>query len=414
MLDTTTITNLSFVNVTGDNVTDDYENNSVCPIMTCDAANYTQNCVYQNVSCESPVAYAVPLYGYLMPILLIVTIVFNTLIVVVLSKRHMRTPTNVVLLSMALCDLFTLLVPAPWLIYMYTFGNHYKPLWPVSVCYAWDVMHDVIPNMFHTASIWLTLALAVQRYIYVCHAPLARKFCTLPNVHKCLLYILLAASLHQSTKLFDHDYTEVEIIWRNNQTVSVCNSILAQWVHQYITEDIYYTTYYSFRIIFVHLVPCIALVVLNLLLFRALKQAQQRRDALLNKNNLNQPGKKSSECKKLRDSNCTTLMLIVVVTVFLIVETPVAVVTILHVLSSLYFPNVLDYHFAHILILFTNFFIMLSYPINFAIYCGMSRQFRETFKELFVRGAVTNRNGAGSSKYSLVNGPRTCTNETVL
>ncbi|KAI8433665.1 hypothetical protein MSG28_015663 [Choristoneura fumiferana] len=32
----------------------------------------------------------------------------------------------------------------------------------------------VIPAMFHTASIWLTLALAVQRYIYVCHAPVAR------------------------------------------------------------------------------------------------------------------------------------------------------------------------------------------------------------------------------------------------
>lgn len=166
--------------------------------------------------------------------------------------------------------------------------------------------------------------------------------------------------------------------------------------------------YFLFRIIFVHLVPCIALIVLNFLLFRALRRAQQRRDLLLSKKN------QKSECKKLRDSNCTTLMLIVVVTVFLIVEIPLAVVTILHVLSSSVIKEFLDYYFANVLILFTNFFIILSYPINFAIYCGMSRQFRETFKELFIKGTIVGNRNGGSSRYSLVNGPRTCTNETVL
>lgn len=101
---------------------------------------------YINVTCEIPPKYAVPLYGYIMPYLLVITIIANTLIVVVLSKRHMRTPTNVVLMAMALCDMFTLLLPAPWLIYMYTFGNHYKPLYPISLCYAWNIMHEVIIN----------------------------------------------------------------------------------------------------------------------------------------------------------------------------------------------------------------------------------------------------------------------------
>lgn len=79
--------------------------------------------------------------------------------------------------------------------------------------------------------------------------------------------------------------------------------------------------------------------------------------------------------------------------------------------------EILDYSVANLLVLFTNFFIIVSYPINFAIYCGMSRQFRETFKELFIRGSVqiNRKHGAGgSSRYSLVNGPRTCTNESLL
>ena len=42
--------------------------------------------------------YAQAMYGYIMPFLLVITIIANTLIVVVLSKRHMRTPTNFVLM----------------------------------------------------------------------------------------------------------------------------------------------------------------------------------------------------------------------------------------------------------------------------------------------------------------------------
>lgn len=104
---------------------------------------FNNNLTYVNITKELPLAYAVPLYGYLMPILLAITMVANTLIVVVLSRRHMRTPTNVVLMVMALCDMFTLLLPAPWLIYMYTFGNHYKPFAPVPVCYVWTLMQEV-------------------------------------------------------------------------------------------------------------------------------------------------------------------------------------------------------------------------------------------------------------------------------
>lgn len=55
--------------------------------------------------------------------------------------------------------------------------------------------------------------------------------------------------------------------------------------------------------------------------FRAMRDAQLKRDKLFKENRKN-------ECKRLRDSNCTTLMLIVVVTVFLMTEIPLAVVTV--------------------------------------------------------------------------------------
>lgn len=100
-------------------------------------------------------------------------------------------------------------------------------------------------------------------------------------------------------------YSVVTIEW-NNETTEVCHIGIADWVDEYIGADLYYSSYYLFRILFVHLIPCFLLVILNVLLFKAMKQAQDKRKKLCREN-------RKKECKKLRDANCTTLMLIVVV-----------------------------------------------------------------------------------------------------
>ena len=164
----------------------------------------------------------------------------------------------------------------------------------------------------------------------------------------------------------------------------------------------------NFTFFFLLTGPCVALIILNDLLFRALREAQRKREKLFNKNqhhisssstqdqsshqnqNLNQQRKSLSlESKKQRDSNSTTIMLIVVVSVFLLVEIPLAIATSLHVMSALELINV-NYDYLNMCILFTNFFIVLSYPLNFAIYCGMSKQFRETFTQLFMSKFMMN------------------------
>jgi len=57
--------------------------------------------LYLNVTCELHIRYAQPMYGYVVPFLLVVTIIANTLIMVVLSKQHMCTLTSAVLMAMA-------------------------------------------------------------------------------------------------------------------------------------------------------------------------------------------------------------------------------------------------------------------------------------------------------------------------
>lgn len=79
-------------------------------------------------------------------------------------------------------------------------------------------------------------------------------------------------------------------------------------------------------------------------------------------------------------------MLIVVVSVFLMVEIPMAIVTLVHMLANLsiiQFEGDSHQHYLNITVLICNFIIMLSFPLNFAIYCVMSAQFRNTFFSLF-------------------------------
>ena len=84
----------------------------------------------------------------------------------------------------------------------------------------------------------------------------------------------------------------------------------------------------------------------------------------------------------MKESLNITRMLILVVTVFLVVEVPVMIITMLHALSTEEHP-LMDYNIAETLILILNSLTCLSSPINLAIYCGTSKLFRDTFRKLF-------------------------------
>ena len=148
----------------------------------------------------------------------------------------------------------------------------------------------------------------------------------------------------------------------------------------------YFNVYYWFRVVFIHLVPCSALIILNALLIHTMRRAQARRQQLLKQN-------RKSECRRLAESNLTTLMLVAVVGAFLLVEFPLALLLIVLIVDSSFDLNILDQESKSVAPLWINLFILLSYPLNFFIYCGMSRQFRETFTGLF---GVGSGGGGGS------------------
>ncbi|ESO93744.1 hypothetical protein LOTGIDRAFT_94766, partial [Lottia gigantea] len=322
-----------------------------------------------------PENYSVIINGYISPILVFLTIINNSMVCIVLLKRNMRSPTNTLLVGMAISDMLTGVFPLP--IFLEFFAtDRLKEFTPYSWCNAYKYLAELLPTIFHTASIWLTMALAIQRYIYVCHSFKARTWCTIPNAIKGTIAIYVVAILSQCTRFFDSYFVPVvlESAVYENRTVIGCIEEHEDWA---MANILYMSIYYWFRVLFIHLIPCIFLVVMNALLIYAMRVAQVRRMQLLRQN-------KKSESKKLKDSNCTTLMLVAVVGLFLLVEFPLGIIMILLIVSNTFEVHIISKETFQILSIFSNLFILLSYPFNFFIYCGMSKQFRETFKRLFV------------------------------
>jgi len=116
---------------------------------------------------------------------------------------------------------------------------------------------------------------------------------------------------------------------------------------------------------------------------------QHRRQLLLKQN-------RRSESRRLAESNWTTLMLVAVVGAFLVVELPLAVLLILLIVGNTFEIYVVDAGSYEVATLFVNMVIVLSYPLNFVIYCTMSRQFRATFRGMFCSGAGRGPTSSGS------------------
>jgi len=140
------------------------------------------------------------------------------------------------------------------------------------------------------------------------------------------------------------------------------------------------------RVIFINLIPCVLLVAINIRLFVAMREANARRRMLMsNQFKPNQTHLRSAaECRRLAENNAATLMLLTVVGVFLLVELPLAVMVMTMIVENQFESvQLMDPLERQTATMFINLVIMFSYPINFFIYCGMSHQFRQTFRRLF-------------------------------
>ncbi|XP_041372691.1 sex peptide receptor-like [Gigantopelta aegis] len=282
------------------------------------------------------------------------------------ATHAFTTRTFFLLTAIAITDTLTGVFPCPIMAYFFV-TEKLKDYAQNGWCFAYDYLTEYIPIIFHTASVWLTMALAVQRYICVCYPFKPR------NCHH------LRDGGSQS---------HMQFLRKGFQ--SCCFAVVAErepnyhslfhnldtWLGDFAHVSLYYNIYFAFRVLFIHIIPCVSLIVLNALLLYNMRHSSKRGTQYLRQN-------KTSECQKLKDSNRTTLMLVSVVGIFMLVELPGAILMVIWMVNNTLGIRVIEQLTLQIADIFIRLSVFMTCPLNIVIYCGMSRTFRQTFKSLF-------------------------------
>jgi len=158
---------------------------------------FTHNCVIPYTLLDhSWTPYHQTVYGFIHPVVVTATMITNCLVCAVLLRPSMRSPTSTLLVAMAFSDTLTGLLPTPCFIVFYGFGL-YADWVPFNWCLPYLYFTEHLPTVFHTASVWLTVALAAQRYVHVCHTGVGKRVCTVPNMLRVIgVVYALALVIH--------------------------------------------------------------------------------------------------------------------------------------------------------------------------------------------------------------------------
>ncbi|XP_026461282.1 sex peptide receptor-like [Ctenocephalides felis] len=118
------------------------------------------------------------LHGYFALSVCIFGCVANLLNIVILTRRELRSPTNALLTGLAVSDLLVMLDYVPFASHMYLWHGKRSREQMYEYGLAHMVFfHAIFTQICHTISIWLTVTLAVWRYIAIAHPQKNSRWC---------------------------------------------------------------------------------------------------------------------------------------------------------------------------------------------------------------------------------------------
>ncbi|KAL7648890.1 UNVERIFIED_CONTAM: hypothetical protein RMT77_000824 [Armadillidium vulgare] len=278
----------------------------------------------------------------------------NIINIVVLTRRSMISPTNAILTALAITDLLVMAEYIPYTLHHYILTgrsdkSRYSWGWAVFVLF-----HAHFGQVFHTISISLTVALAVWRYIAIGYPQHNYLWCSMSR-SKIAILACIAFSLFFNIP----NYINLNIKTVENENVTLH---LVHFTYQEALNTVNFITYS----VVLKLFPCAALTWLSFALIRELLRAATRRAALT---------KKKAESEKQADR--VTKMLLAILILFLISEVPQGILGLLYILPNSGFTSCYE-KLGEIM----DMLVLFNSAVNFLLYCSMSQQFRDTFKEL--------------------------------
>ncbi|XP_059057131.1 G-protein coupled receptor dmsr-1-like [Achroia grisella] len=334
----------------------------------------------------------VQVHGYIALIICLLGSAANSVNIAVLSRKEMASSTNSILTGLAVADLLVMLDYIPFALHIYTkIGSEYN-----RNSYGWAVFvyfHSIFSQTFHTISIWLTITLAVWRYIAIKFPQKNRTLCNKRNTNIAITVAYAVCPILCLPIYFAMNIRETIVsknasentTWNDTDSVNSSGSRPPAYALQMTDNTDLLTAIFWIYSVFIKLIPCVVLSILSVLLILKMKSSDRRRQKLLKKSAIT-----TSEGEKVRlnedgggrrggggRTDRTTRMLVALLGLFLATELPQALFGLLTAIAPHLF-GVCYYAFGEVMDLMA----LVGSAVNFVLYCSMSRQFRSTFTRL--------------------------------
>ncbi|XP_074063824.1 thyrotropin-releasing hormone receptor [Macrotis lagotis] len=294
-------------------------------------------------------------------------IIGNIMVVlVVMRTKHMRTPTNCYLVSLAVADLMVLVAAGLPNITDSLYGS-----WVYG--YVGCLCITYLQYLGINASSCSITAFTIERYIAICHPIKAQFLCTFSRAKKIIIFVWAFTSIYCMLWFF---LLDLNMVTYKDATVVSCG---------YKVSRNYYSPIYLMDFGIFYVVPMILATVLYGLIARILflnpipsdpKDSQTwRNDPTYLKKNLN--AKTASRCfnSTISSRKQVTKMLAVVVILFALLWMPYRTLVVVNSFLSSPFQE-------NWFLLFCRICIYLNSAINPVIYNLMSQKFRAAFRKL--------------------------------
>ena len=322
--------------------------------------------------------------GILLNVIGLLGLIGNTLSIIVLSRPQMRQSINCILIGLASFDSILLVTSILMLGLPAIFdflsqakvqsnGLYDPPGFDLFHFYFTKVFPFITPTVYsigmivQTGSVYLTIAVTLERFVAVCLPFRSRSLCTYGRARYGVILVALFAIVYNLPRFW-------EIKWQTSYpygpNIPITEVVTTELRRNHYYISIYYTWAY---LIFMFFIPFACLAIFNLLIYRQVRIANSERSRM-----------SRQEQKEIG----LATMLMVVVIVFFLCNVLALVVNILEHLFHKTFPQMININ---------NLLITLNSSVNFIIYCIFNDKFKRIFCKLFCCQMVLHKFGIYSN-----------------
>ncbi|KAL4228782.1 hypothetical protein ACF0H5_011822 [Mactra antiquata] len=284
------------------------------------------------------------------PVLCFPGIVGNILSLIVLFHKDMATSTNVYLSALAISDTVKLINDVLYFVVI-LMKHTESDNGGVVMANMYPYAHYIF-NFAVCVTAWLTVSIAVERYISVCHPTQAKSICTIPRARNISIFVFIVMIvLTVPSALRYHAVLKIDPVF-NVSCYRVEPTKLGN-------NDSFMKPYTWIQNSFRSIVPLVVLIFLNARIIHELKRERIKGKSLSGRNRI-------------------TLIMIIIIIVFLVCITPDAVMS-----MFFGFGYVEEDGIVKGIREITDSLLAVNSAFNFVLYCTMSQQFRGTFCKIF-------------------------------